>query len=225
MKNGTRIALAALLSLLGSPLLHATLSYSVTIDTTPLDGVSGYMAFDLYGGNGFNNVATITGFSSDSFPIGTSCGDPSVTCTNDVAGSLTPGPLTLTSDPFFFNEWLQQVTFGHLTTFTLNVTTAFTSGTPDSFAFFLLDSTQTPYGTSDPTGADSIFAIDLVGDSNTTPQVFTSTNIPSSFTATVTPSTTPEPSPATTVGLGLAVILALRFLPKRRRGMCSIRPS
>jgi hypothetical protein len=209
MKNCARIAAAAFLSLLGSPLLHADETFNVTIGTTPLDGVSGYMAFDLYGANGFNNLSTITVFSSDS-TLGTA------STSGDVSGTLVPGPLTLKADDFF-NEWLQPVTFGNLTTFTLDVTTTYTSGTPDSFAFFLLDSTETPYATSDPSGADSVFSIDLTGPS-TVAEVYTSTNVPIQFTATVTPQAeVPETSPGPAIGLGLAAILALRFLPRRSR--------
>jgi hypothetical protein len=215
MKNCTRIAQAALLSLLGTPLLQAgLLSYDVTIDTTLPANTSGYMDFNLYGGIPFqDNVATISNFSSDS-TLGTGAGF------DDFSGTLKPGPLLLTADAFD-SEWLQTVSnFGAITTFVLNVTTTYTGGTPDSFAFFLLASTETPFPTSDPSGADSIFAVDLTGGS-TTPQVFTSTNGTSQFTATVTPitSSTPEPSPGPPIGLGLAVILALRFLPKRSRGI------
>jgi hypothetical protein len=213
MKNFAKIASAALLSLLGSPLLYANLSYQVSINTSPLSGVSGYMDFNQYGGIPFqDNVATITSFTSDSTLGGTFT-------QGDVAGTLTPGPLTLTADAFD-SEWLQTVTFGNTTTFVLNVTTNFTSGsTPDSFAFFLLDSTQTPYATSDPSGADSIFVIDLTGGT-TAPQVFVSTDPNVQFTATVTPTTsTPEVSPGPSAGLGLAVMLGFIFLARRSRGM------
>jgi hypothetical protein len=214
MKNFTRITLAALLSLLGSPFLHASLTYDVTINTAPLSGISGFMAFDLNGGIPLqDNIATITSFSSNS-TLG------SISTSGDVTGTLTPGPLTLTADQSF-NEWLQTVTFGTLTTFVLNVTTMNPSGVnPDSFAFFLLNSSEIPYGTSDPSGSDAIFAIDLTG-ATTAPQVFTSTNpLAPQFTATVTPATAaPEVSPSLAIGLGLAAILAVRFFPKKRREM------
>jgi hypothetical protein len=215
MKNFTRITLAGLLSLLGSPFLHASLIYDVTINTAPLSGISGFMAFDLNGGIPLqDNVATITSFSSNSTLVSSST-------SGHVTGTLTPGPLILTADTSSFNEWLQVVTFGTLTTFVLNVTTLNPSGVnPDSFAFFLLNSSQIPYGTTDPSGSDAIFVIDLTGNS-TAPQVFTSTNPTApQFTATVTPATAaPEASPAPIVGLGLAAILALRFLPKKNRTM------
>jgi hypothetical protein len=149
-------------------LLRADVIYSVTVDTTPLAATVGYMAFDLTGGFPLqDNVATISGFLSTS-TLGTS------STSGDVSGTLTPGPLTLTADQFF-NEWLQGVTFGSgLTSFTLDLTTNLAAGaTPDSFAFYVLDSTFTPFDTSDPSGADSLFAIDLAGQA-TAPQVYTS---------------------------------------------------
>jgi hypothetical protein len=215
MKNTIRILCAALMSLLAAPFLHADLLYNVSIDTTPIAGTDGFFAFDLLGGIPFqNNLATITSFTTDS-TLG------AASTSGDVTGSLVPGPLTLTADQFF-NEWLQAVTFGHLTTFVLDVSTNFAAQTtPDSFAFFLLDSTENPLTTSDPTGANSVFAIDLVG-ANTSPQVYTSTGGPApEFTATVTPqaSGVPEPDQAPLLALCLAGVYGLRYLPKRRRSL------
>jgi hypothetical protein len=214
MKSYTSFAVAILSTLLGSP-LYASLTYNVSIDTTPLNGLGGYIAIDLDGGIPLqDNVATITDFSSDAI-LG------AVTPSGDVTGTLTPGPLMLTADQSF-NEWLQASTFGDFITFVLNVTTAYTSSTtPDTFSFFLLDSTQTPFPTSDPSGADQIFEIDLTGGT-TAPQVFTSTASTPQFTATVTPvitTATPEASPAPLVALGLGLILALRFVPVRKSVM------
>ncbi len=212
MKNCTWIAAAAIIGLWGSPLLRADAIYTVTIGTSPISGTNGFLAFDLTGGIPFqNNTATVTSFSSDA-TLGVA------STSGDVTGSLKPGPLTLKADQFF-NEWLQPVKFGTSATFVLDVTAAFALGsTPDSFAFFLLDPTQNPLPTSDPSGANSVFAIDLTGAG---PQVFTSTNPASQFTATVTPFTagTPESHPGPAVGLGLALTLAFRFLHKTSRGV------
>ena len=211
IKNCTLIASAALFGLLASPRLNADTFYTVTIATAPVSGTTGYLAFDLIGGIPFqDNTAKVTDFSTDA-TLG------SASTSGDVTGSLTPGPLTLIADQFF-NEWLQPVTFGTFTTFVLDVTTAYATGsTPDSFAFFLLDPTQIPLPTSDPSGAGSVFAIELTGAA---PQVFTSTNPTPQFSATVTPFTaTPESTPGPAVGLGLALVLAFRLLPKTSRNM------
>jgi len=208
VKSYAGIASAVLFGLLASPVLRADMDYNVSVNTPGVTGTGGFLAFDLTGGIPLqDNVATISAFSSDAtLGAGSTSGD--------VTGTLTPGPLVLTADQFF-NEWLQPVTFGTTITFNLDVTTDFASGsTPDSFEFFLLDSTQTPLSTSDPSGGNSIFTIDLTGDS-TAPDVFLSTAPSSQFTASVTPSTisTPEVTPGPAVGLGL-LMLALRLLYK-----------
>ena len=184
-------------------LLRADNVYSVTVDTTPLAAASGYMGFDLLGGSPLQgNVARISGFSS------TSSLETSST-SGDVTGSLTPGPLSLKADQFF-NEWLEGVTFASgLTTFTLDLTTSFIqSSAPDSFSFFLLQSTFIPYATSDPTGADSLLSIDLIGEA-TSPEVFTS----AFATVTVSPvvSSVPEPDSVVSAGLALLAVGAYRW--------------
>ena len=205
MKYSLRLA-AFLAVILGVPaLLPAALLYDVTIDTTPLAGISGFMAFDLLGGSPLqNNVATISGFMTTG-TLG------SASSSGAVSGNLTPGPLTLTANQFF-NEELQAITFAAgLTTFKLNLTTNFAPGTtPDSFSFFLLNSSSVPFPTSDPAG--SLFAIDLVGP-DTSPNVFTSATATATVTVDAGGSTVPEPASWTLLSLALA---GLVILPKAR---------
>ncbi len=214
MKNTNRMPAILFLSLCAStPLLRADLSFQATVDTTPLGGVSGYMAFDLLGGNPLqDNVATMTSFATaGTLGVATA---PS----GDVTGSLLPGPLVETADQFF-NEWLQPITFGSgLTTFQLDVTTSYiAASTPDSFSFTLLDTSFSPFATSDPIGADRLFAIDLVGTA-TTADAFTS----SFATATVTPagSAVPEPNLVLFACVGFGFMLSIRFVFRRA---CSFR--
>ena len=198
------IVVSCILAALAAPRLRADI-VAVTIDTTPLAGTVGFMAFDLLGGTPIqNNVVTISSFVTTG-TLGTS------STSGDVTGSLTSQPVVLTASTFF-NELLQGITFGSgLTTFDLQFTNSFQTGTaPDSFAFFLLDSTLTPIATSDPTGADSLFSIDLTD--TPTPDVFTS----ASATATVTPLGTAVPEPESLALLASAVGLAVSS--KIRRG-------
>jgi hypothetical protein len=201
------ILLVALLASVGSPLMTADVILNVNLNTTPLDGQSGYFAFDSIGGTPVeDNTVTISNFASDA-TLGP------LTPTGGASGSLVPGPGTL-NDSQFFNELLQAVTFGASASFTLDLTTRTASVViPDTFAFYLLDSTQNPFSTSDPTGADSLFAINING-SSLTPDVYTS----SSATATLrSTSAIPEPG---SLGLSGVACLVLIAMSRFHRGSC-----
>jgi hypothetical protein len=180
----------------------------VSINTTPIAGTSGFLAFDFLGGSPLqNNTATIVGFASTGM-LGSS------SSAGNVTGSLTSPPLVLTTS-VFFNEFLQGITFGSgSTTFDLTLSSNFIDGsTPDSFAFFLLNSMFTPFATSDPTGANALFVIDITG--STTPIVFTS----AFATATVTQAgAAPVPEPITVLLLGSGLGgLAMRLRNRQGR--------
>ena len=159
-------------------------AFNVSVTTTPIQGMSGFVVFDFIGGSPvFNNNATISGFTSDA-TLG------SATTSGAVSGTLTPGPLVL-SDTAFLSEWNQSATFGTAMSFQLRLDTNFVSGgIPDEFSFFLEDSTGTPFPTSDPTGANALFVVDITG-SPLSPEVFTSSSASASVTSV---STVPEPS-------------------------------
>jgi hypothetical protein len=197
-----------LLAILASSLAMADLTYNVTLNTTPLNTTQGYLAFDFLQGSPVeNNTATISSFTSDA-TLGT------LTLSGDATGTISPGPGTLDDINNFFNEFLQQVTFGTTISFNLSLTTN-GAPTPDNFAFYLLDSSQFPIVTSDPTGADSLFSIDITGP-GLTPNVYTSADA----TATVTPAGTAAPEPSTfwLVGISLAGLLPLL---KRRKKLAA----
>lgn len=173
----------------------------VIVDTSPLQGSSGFLAFDFVAGSPVpNNTVSITSFVSDG-ALGVA------SASGSTSGTLVPGPLDL-ADSSFFNEWLQGLTYGSMLSFDLAPTgNTFLGGTPDSFSFFLLDGGQTPYTTSDPTGANALFAVDLNG-SDTKPDVFSSTFGSAALQA---PTQIPEPGFA---GL-IALICVLGFLWNR----------
>ena len=188
------------LAAMSQPALAATLSFDVVVDTTPIFNTAGSLAFDfLEGSPAPNDTAVISNFSSDA-ALG------AVTPSGDVSGNLLPGPLTL-GDSQFFNEWLQGATFGNTISFVLSVGTT-SSATPDEFSFFLLDDTGSAFPTSDPSGANSMFFIELTG-LNALPSVFTSSF--ASVTVTPVSAGVPEPATGATVLAGLAILLLRRL--------------
>lgn len=142
---------------LAVPALAGT--WRVTIDSTPLAGQAGYLAFDFIAGSvGSPNMAIVSGFASDAMLGADSRSGSTV-------GGLVPGPLTLGGSPFF-NELLQGVdTFGSSIAFDIDLGTDTAGAVPDSFSFFLLNTSQLSFATGDPTGAGSLFYIDLTGPS------------------------------------------------------------
>jgi hypothetical protein len=86
------------------------------------------------------------------------------------------------------------------------------SSTPDSFSFFLLDDSLFPlplFATTDPTGADALFIVDIDGTSGGNLQIFDSIN--TGVTWTVTPPTAvPLPSTALLLGVGVLGWVAQR---------------
>ncbi|OIP63251.1 MAG: hypothetical protein CO150_07710 [Nitrospirae bacterium CG_4_9_14_3_um_filter_53_35] len=203
MKKSRLLAIVLLIEAWLSGPVYAV-PFLITVDTIPLSGQSGFIAFDFAAGSPVpGNSAVISSFNSDS-TLG------SFSQSGDVSGILVPGPLSL-GDTQFFNEWLQSMSsFGTTLSYQLDLgSNTALGGSPDSFSFFLLDSHQIPFATSDPTQADALIAIDLNG-SSTTPSVYTS----SFATAGIQPiNIIPEPS-----SLWLTVI-ALPLLWRKRRNV------
>lgn len=199
MRNRVVVAAIALMvSCLVCPLVRAD-SFNVTITTNPIQGQTGFALFDfLQGDPTVSNTATISGFTTNAM-LGAG------SSTGAVSGTLVPGPLTLSTSQFF-NEWAQALTFGTTMSFVLNLSTNTSLGAiPDEFSFFLTDGSGTPFATSDPTGADSLFTIDIDG-SPLSPQVFTS----DFASVSVTPlNEVPEPPAVALTLSGLLSFVAL----------------
>ncbi len=132
--------------------------FRVNVDTSPLEGQAGYLAFDFVDGDGAeNNQVELTGFTGDVI-----LGSPSAA--GDVDGALIPGPLRL-GDAEFFNSFLQPLEFGGWLEFDLNVSSEEgLFSVPDTLAFFVLDESQAPLASEDPTGADAKMIIELGAD-------------------------------------------------------------
>lgn len=121
--------------------------YNVSLNTTAFSGQNGVVAFDFIGGDGLaaNNTVTISNLAS-----------------NGLLGSTAPFSIT---DTLFFNEVLRNITFGTSLSFTLTLTENNTAPGADQFSLFFLDALtfQPLFGTTDPTGASALFAIDITG--------------------------------------------------------------
>jgi hypothetical protein len=200
--------LSGLLALLGLLVLslpaRAQLAYDVSVNTTGLNGTAGLLAFDLTDGDGVaNNTALVSAFATD--------GTLAPGGNTDIGGATgdLPGDLTI-ADSSFFNESARGITLGNSLFFRLLLTNHFAGGAPDEFAFFLLDSTGTTslVQTSDPTGANALFTVDLTGAPGGILSVFSSPEIGYSVTP-VAPAPIPEPGVLTALGIGCAMVWPL----------------
>lgn len=136
--------------------------YDVTINTSSLSGDASTLAFDFIAGGAFSNTVTLSDFSTNG-TLGASG-----TNSGSVTGAL-PGTVTL-SDASFFNEFLQRMTLGSTISFQLDATTKGpTAGAlPDTFSFFILNpaASSSLLTTTDPTGANSLFSLQIDGSAS-----------------------------------------------------------
>ncbi|HLK68297.1 MAG TPA: hypothetical protein VKU19_32915 [Bryobacteraceae bacterium] len=204
--------------------LASATALTVSLDTSGLIGHPAgpfSLDFQLTDGSGTgdaNNTFTLTDFLFDS---GGASGLPSLT--GGATGDTSTG-VTLT-DSSFLSEFTQAFVPGASLSFTLQFTTNVDGGgTPDEFAFEILDSTGTalPSTSFATLGFDSQLVMDI-DSSNPTIQLFATDNTispagggdPISLDAPVTsagpggpPNPTPEPGTASLIGAGIALTCA-----------------
>jgi hypothetical protein len=204
--RGKSVALIPLLLVLASTGTWA-LPYDVRVGTPALSGTPAQLAFDFINGDSSANSVTISAFATNG-ALG------SFSITGDVTGSL-PGSLVL-RDTSFFNEYLQNSTLGTDLSFLFETSTnaPAASSFPDAFSFFVLNSTGTAslFPTTDPTGADALFKLDITGTSEGTLTVYTATGGEAVISVA-----TAIPEPATIVLLSTG--LAGWFWFRRRAGV------
>jgi len=182
-----------------APSACADTIYDISIDTTSLVGLGSIVAFDFVAGGGTQtNGISISDFASNGtlIPASTS----GAVNSGSVSGAL-PNTVSLTNASFF-NEYQQGMTLGSTLSFQLDATTnAPTAGSlPDTFSLFLLDPTATTsLPTTDPTGANSLFTLQIDGSANGILSLYSS-SVPS---APVTVTAAPVPLPA-----GLPLLLS-----------------
>ena len=132
---------AGAVCLVASSVLHATLLYSVSLDTSPLIGHSAapfYLEFQLNdGGGNVNNTAMLGNFD---FGGGSASGSPVLS--GGASGSLTS--VVVITDSDFFNEFYEGFTPGSTLRFLLELTANAESPAPDQFSFAILCGMDSP---------------------------------------------------------------------------------
>jgi hypothetical protein len=142
--------------------------YTVTIDTSAVNGTSGKLVFDfLVNSPSFSRHVDILSFSAPSSTAGLPETEGGLVEGELILPPFNSASFTRIGGSFFFNELIVNfISFGNSISFTLSIADIGPSpgGLPDQFALFLLDATGFPlFPTSDPLGSDALFAIDITG--------------------------------------------------------------
>ena len=180
-----------------APLPASATALKFTLEApASLSSITAYFAFDFIDGDlVVNNTVTVSDF--------------------DIDGTLIAGPITL-KDTGLSNVFLQPFTFGSRISFNLTLTEESVVGSPlpDSFVAFLLSgndyfSSPLLFDTTDPTGAGTLFAVDI--DDAGTRYLSTYAGSGEPVTWTLEPvASVPLPSTALLIGAGLLGGLAAR---------------
>ena len=171
--------------------------FNVNIDTTSLAGTNGKLAVDYIVNNPpSGHHVEILDFLTNSFTAGLP----------ESAGGLVEGnvflpPFTTVGAAltgvvgnshigggFFFNELILNLKFGTSISFDLHVPEYAVGAVPDQVALFLLDSAYLPlFPTTDPTGANALFVVDITGASTVAATAFAPATLNGSNLNIVTP--------------------------------------
>ncbi len=204
----TVLLLMGLVLALAGPVRAASFDYSVTVDTSSLQGTAGNLDFQFNPGTTGAPAAQATLSAFGGNGILQSGAVP----TGNVTGSL-PGTLSF-SNSTVYNDYFQPMVFGASTTFHLHFGGAFTTATSGSdtrFSVSLYDAAGiNPLLTVNPDGA--VLQFELAPRGMVTPTTFNAAlNMPSVASVAVVP----LPGAAFFFGSGL---LALARTQWRKRG-------
>ena len=211
--------------------------YDVSIITTSLAGTTGKLTFDYLVNNPpSGHHVEIVNFMTNS----------SVAGLPETAGGLVEGdmflpPFTTIGAPlsgevgfgeigggFFFNELILNLTFGTSISFQLHVPEYAVGVVPDQFSLFLLDSGYLPlFPTTDPTGANALFVVDITGPTTVSATAFGPANLSGSNLSIVTPggpsADVPEPGSVSLLAIGLGGLIARKVRARRRQADREVR--
>ena len=200
------IVFAALFFTLGKRSVYADgISVNVSVNTSALPSTPGSeIVFFLTDGSGLGDANNTAALSSFAFGVGGSAGlVDAFNTTGGASGTLSGASLT---DSAFTNVFAAFFTAGSQLSFLLNLTAHVDAGgTPDQFGLAILDPSGVPIPTTDPTGFNNLFVINLDAASPTV-QAY-------SNQLTVTPAgvvATPEPAAALLLAGGLAAVVLKR---------------
>lgn len=214
----TVVATAVFVFGISSP-AAATAIFDVTLDTTPLTmtpgSASGPFAvfFQLTDGSGSgngNNTLTLSNFVFD-----TGSAVPGTSVFGGASGDLSGG--ILLTDTSFFTSFSQEFVPGGMFSFRISLTTNLEpGGTPDAFAFSILDSMGFPIPTEDPAMADTLLTLNI-DSSDPAVSTYATDSIRTDIligpaTAIAAPSSVPEPATLSLVALGIASVVVARRL-------------
>lgn len=194
---------AGFLVLARANLMASPITYTVSVNTSALNGTSGFLDFDFAPGNGSQSaLVSISDFSS----TGSLSGLPQVN--GAVSGSL-PGPLSI-GNSTQFNDYFQEFIYGTNISFQLafggpalsNPNGTSTAGS--TFAFAMFDALgSNPLLTDDPNGNSFIVEVNLDGGTTVTAYPTASGGTPA---ATLTAAGVPVPEPSTSLIMFLVAL-------------------
>ena len=212
----TKAAVAAmLLSLVVASPSSADAIFNVSINTSAIAGTQGKVAFDYLvndppSGHHLEILNIVTNSKTAALPE---------TEGGLVEGNVILPPYTTPGAPLsgfpgfaeigggsFFNELILNLTFGTSLAFEVHVPEYLISGIPDQFSLFLLNSAYLPmFPTSDPTGANALFVVDILGPDSVSALAFGPATLNGNAVNIVVPGgSVPEPSILLLIGAGMA---------------------
>jgi hypothetical protein len=207
------LAPALLLAAAAGSARAGSVTYNVSVNTSSLDGSSGYIdsQFNPGGSGALPATAAVSGFVTDG---SLQSAAPLNSISGSVSGML---PATLTfSNNTIFNDYFEGLSFGNTINFALTLSgpaVGNSGAVGSSFAFSLYDGTgSTPLLTTDPNG--SVLTINVNADGTTSVETFPQSPSDNTPVATATPVSTTVPEPSTR--LVSVTALAVGFAFRRR---------